>query len=247
MTTSFTTTEEFGTEMEGDFDEGSQHPSAFGITFTPQVTGIAIGVGSFLIAAYLFWSQVLPVLSELSTLKDTKKQNEDKVAQLEGLKVESQLQNKKSEFKRVEQVKQEVLNLFANPNTLDTLLISVNTFVNTTNVQLNKFVPGENKVIEDESFGELAIGKIQSQNYDLDFEGTFAQIQLFLQDIERLQPLLVVSNFNSQLKEEQKFRLENKQIVADNQPILQATVTLKAISVAPPPPPEEETEGETKK
>lgn len=54
MTTSFTTSDEFDPQDEG-FGAEADYPSAFGITFTPKISGIAIGVGGFLIAGYLFF------------------------------------------------------------------------------------------------------------------------------------------------------------------------------------------------
>lgn len=243
MTTSYTTSDDFGTEIGEDFDEGSGYPSAFGITFTPKVSGIAAGIGGLLIAIYLFSTQVLPVSGELGELKEKKEENEQQIETLEALKVESRLQQKKAELQQVQQTKQEVINLFANPENLETLLISLNEFGQQTNVELKNYSPQEEQIVNDPSFSELAVGRIKSKAYQMEIAGSFSQIQLFLQDLERLQPLLVVRDFNAQVLEPQNFRLANSTVVVDSQPVLQANMTVNAVSIAPPLPkaePEEE-------
>lgn len=241
MTTSFTTSDQFATS-QGDFpEEGSNYPSAFGITFTPQVSGIAVGAGGFLLAAYLAWSQVLPVAGQLGELQ---KQKGEKTAQVESLKsqqVEKKLQEKKAEFEESQKVKEEVLALFTNPTNLDTLLLDINSFVKATNVNLISYQPKGTTpvVVADDSFGELAKDKIQTNTYDLNIEGDFSQVKLFLQYIERLQPLLVIKNLNANVDTKQDYVLAQNQLIVTGQPKLKATITLDAVSIAPPPPPAE--------
>jgi Tfp pilus assembly protein PilO len=242
MTTSFTSTEEFGTQSGDEFNEGINYPLVFGITFTPKVTGIATGILGFMIAAYLVSTQVLPLAGELGQLQEAKQQKEQTFEQLDKSKLETILQQKKAELQEAGEIKQEVAKLFANRETLKTLLININGFVKATNVTLNSYTPGPEEVVEDNFFGELATGKIQSKSYNLDVEGSFAQIQLFLQDIERLQPLLVVKNFNANIKENQK----DNQVVTSEEPILQINMSVDAVSIAPPKP-KSETEQEAQK
>ena len=59
MTTSFTTTEDFGDEAEG-FGPESNYPEVFGIIFTPKATGITIGVVGFIIAAFFGLDAITP-------------------------------------------------------------------------------------------------------------------------------------------------------------------------------------------
>jgi Tfp pilus assembly protein PilO len=236
MTTSFTSTEEFGTQLGDDFNEGPDYPSAFGITFTPKVTGIAIGIIGVMIAAYLVFTQVFPAMGEVSKLRQTKKENERTFEQLKNSRLEVVLQTKKAELQEAQEIKQEVANLFSNRETLKTLLLNINGFVNATNVTLNSYTPGPEEVVEDNFFGELATGKIQKKNYNLNVEGNFAQIQSFLQNIERLQPLLIVTNFNANLSQRQNYSFQDNQVVITGEPILQTTMSVDAISLAPPTP-----------
>lgn len=245
MTTSFTTSDEFDPQ-EGDFGESSDYPQAFGITFTPNITGVAIGVSGFLIAAYLFWSQVLPVLGELSELNNQKQEKQAQLSQLSSSQLEQVLINKRSELEQIKNLKQDVLQLFSNEETIETLLLDVNSFSNISNVKINSYVPaGEKSAVTDDSLGSLATNNVAVKTFNLDLEGTFTQLQLFLQDLERLQPLLVIQNLSTSTVDPTQYLFENDQLLTVGEPKLKTTVTLNAVfpdvpaSEAPP------AEGET--
>jgi hypothetical protein len=229
MTTSFTTTNEFGTQIGDDFGDEGQYPQAFGITFTPQVSGIAIGVTGLLIAGYLFWTQVLPVWGELSQLRTQKADKQNQLNQLNSSELEVKINQKKAELEATKQIKQQVISLFADEPSLETLLLDVSNFANSSNLKLNSYAPSaEKETITDESFGSLANNNLEVKTYNLDLEGTFAQLQIFLQDIERLKPLLVIQNFNVNA-EPQDYLLENNQLVAVGEPKLKSTITVQAV------------------
>ncbi|BAQ59663.1 type IV pilus biogenesis protein PilO [Geminocystis sp. NIES-3708] len=238
MTTSFNTSDEFDPQDE-DFGEGGDFPVAFGITFTPQVTGIAIGVGGFLIAGYLFWSQVLPVWNELSELNKQKQEKQSQLEQLNSSKLDLVIAKKQNELTEAKDLKEDVLKLFATDQTLDTLLLDVNSFTNFSNIKMNTFVPTlERQTVADESFGSLATNNLQVKSYSIDLEGSFNQLQLFLQDLERLQPLLVVKNLNTSTINPPQYLLENNQLITIEQPKLKTTITLQAVfpQIQPPAP-----------
>ena len=137
MTTSFTTSDEFEPQ-EGGFDE-VDYPELFGITFTPTVTGISIGVGGFLIAAYLAWSQVIPALSTLGELNNTREEKQTQLDQISEDQLDKIVAQKKSQLKEAEQLKEEVVQLFTNEETLQTLLLDINTFADLSNVTLKSY------------------------------------------------------------------------------------------------------------
>jgi hypothetical protein len=232
MTTSFTTTEEFPSQQEEEF--GTQYPIAFGIELTPKVSGILFGVVGFLIAGYIVYSQIFPLLAELGQLQAKKQENESLLNSLQNQKGENKLQQKQAELEETKDVKEEVMALFANERQLETLLIDLNKSVNFTNVLLKSYNPsGDFQVVTDDSFGELAKEKIKSKSINLEVEGTFSQIQFLLQDIERLQPLLVVKNFNANILEPQKYLWENGKIVSLGEPKLNTSISLNAVIPVP--------------
>ncbi len=240
MTTSFTTTDQFDSQEE-DFGTGD-YPEVFGIAFTPKVTGIAIGVGGLLIAGYLFWSYVLPIWNELSQLNNQKQEKQSQLEQLSSNELDQIIANKENELTQIKDLKEDVLKLFATDQALDTLLLDVNSFTNFSKIKMNSFVPTpEREIVADESFGSLATNNLQVKTYSLDLEGNFSQLQLFLQDLERLQPLLVVKNLNTSTINPPQYLLENNRLVTIGQPKLKTSITLQAVfpqlqaAEAPPP------------
>lgn len=243
MTTSFTTSDEFDPQ-EGGFGESGEYPEAFGITFTPTVSGGAIGVTGFLIAAYLFWSQVLPVWGELSELNKQKQEKEAQLSQLSSTQLEQIIEQKRGELEETKDLKEDVLQLFSSDETIETLLIDVNSFSNFSNVRMNSYTPaGEKTAVADDSLGTLATNTIGIKTFNLDLEGTFTQLQLFLQDLERLQPLLVVQNLSTSTVDTTQYLFENDQLLSVGEPKLKTTITLNAVFPnvsAPEAPPEGE-------
>lgn len=240
----FTTTSDEFNPQDGDFGESSDYPQAFGITFTPTITGVAIGVSGFLIAGYLFWTQVLPVWSELSELNNQKQEKQAQLSQLSSSQLEQIIANKRGELEEIKDIKQDVLQLFSNDQTIETLLLDVNSFSNISNVRINSYVPaGEITTVTDDSLGSLATNNVAVKTFNLDVEGTFTQLQLFLQDIERLQPLLIVQNLSTSTIDPTQYLLENDQLLAVGEPKLKTTITLNAVfpqaPVSETPPAEE--------
>jgi len=241
--TSFTTTDDFGDE--GDFGAEGDYPEVFGLTFTPKVMGISIGVLGLLIAAFLGWSQLLPVVNELSELQGTKAERQNQLDRLNDSQFEQQVVGKRRELEEAQRIKQEVEGLFAQDTTLETLLLDANSFANFSNLKITSYTPaGDKQTVGDDSFGPTATNNLQVKTYNLNLEGSFQELQLFIQDLERLQPLLVVQDFNATVSTPQQYLLENDRVIPVGQPILNSTITVSALfadvqQVAAP-----ETEGE---
>ena len=106
----------------------------------------------------------------------------------------------------------------------------MSSFANLSNIQMNSYVPsGQKQVLADDSLGSLATNNVQVKTYNLDVEGTFPQLQLFLQDLERLQPLLVIKNLNTSTVEPPTYLFENNKLLNVGQPTLKTTVTVQAV------------------
>ena len=218
MTTSFTKTGEFEPEDDG-FESAVEYPSAFGITFTPKVTGIGIGIGGILIAGYLFFSQVMPIFGELSELN-----------QLTANKLDLVIMRKQEELEDKKALKEEVTKFYAQLENLDTLLLDVNNFANSNRIVMNSYVPaGDLEKLADDSLGTQAVNNVKVKTYNLDIEGTFNQIQSFIQQLERLQPLLVVQDLNTTTTEPPIYLFADNQLTIVDEPVLKTTLTVKAV------------------
>ena len=202
----------FVDEQGGEFeDDSSNYPVVFGVTFTPKVSGILIGLLSLAGTAYMVMNLVMPsweTFQEKQTQKnELETQIEEKKASVNGIdKVKEELaQTKKQQI--------QVLSVFANEKTLDTLLIDLNRLVEAGNAQLSpnavkaklqKFAPGENQAqpITDGSLGAEVNGKLKSSTTNIEITGTYEQTQAVIRNIERLQPLLIVKEYKSTLESE---------------------------------------------
>ena len=136
MTTSFTTSDDFEPQDDAFGDE-VDYPELFGITFTPNVMGISIGVGGLLIAAYLFWSQVMPTFTTLSELGKTREEKQTQLDKISKDQYDLIIARKKSQLSEVESLKEDVLQLFTTEETLETLLLDISTYANLSNITLN--------------------------------------------------------------------------------------------------------------
>lgn len=229
MTTSFTTTEDFGNEAEG-FGPESDYPELFGLVFTPRVTGISIGVFGFIIAALLAWTQIRPVAEELSTLRAERAEKQAQLNQLNESDLQQRIAVKERELAQTQNLKLQVESLFAQERTLETVLLDLNRFVRESNVTMTSYTPtGDRQPVSDDSFGEFATNNIQVKSYNLNLEGNFSNLISFIQDLERLQPFLVVQNFNATVSTPQQYLLENGQVFPFGQPVLSTTITVSAL------------------
>ncbi|MEO1373667.1 MAG: pilus assembly protein PilO [Cyanobacteria bacterium J06635_10] len=192
-------------------EESSAYPVVFGITFTPIISGAAIGVLGIVGAIYMLLNLVMPAWTTFGEKQGTKEE------------LESQVEQKKASLKKIGKVKaelaqakkqqSEVLAVFANEKTLSTLLIDLNRLIEAGNAQistnavrakLQRFVPDSQGIeeVNDGSLGAEVDGKLKRSSTDIVIRGTYEQTQSILRNIERLQPLLIVKDYQSTLASE---------------------------------------------
>lgn len=206
-----TFTDEMNFIEEGALEQNPGYPVVFGITFTPKVIGILVGFLGVAGAAYVALNLAMPAWEEFQS-------KQAKQTDLQG-----QIQQKKASIAQIDDVKAElaqakrqnlqVLGLFANEKTLDTLLLDLNRVVeagnnllpaNAVRSRLRKFEPTGQKteVITDSSLGAAINGKLKRSSINIQVTGTYEQTQSILRNIERLQPLLLVKEYKSELNQE---------------------------------------------
>src|SRR6476469_8807259 len=191
--------DEFSPLEEGGEDSASPYPTLFGITFTPMIGGVLFAVLGLGGAIYLLLNYALPAVESYSQLQTKVTEKRSQVQQ------EKEIKKKYEEAKKQ---KKDVLALFSNEKTLDTLLLDVNRFVDGTQGQLIRFQPNNQQagntanndvknVITDGSLGAEVNGKLKRKSFDVELEGTFDQIQSTMRSIERLPLLLSVKDFKA--------------------------------------------------
>ncbi|MEH2021983.1 pilus assembly protein PilO [Nostoc sp.] len=196
-------------EQGGEFDqETPASPVIFGIAFTPKIIGILVGVIGLAGAGYILLNLLMPAWE---SYQQQQAKNSELQAQIEQKKANiKQIDKVKDELAQAKQQKVQVLGLFANEKTLDTLLLDLNRLIESGNTstsfsavraKLNKFVPVSQKpeAVTDGSLGLQVNGKLQRSSINAEITATYEQTQSIIRNIERLQPLLIVKDYQASL------------------------------------------------
>ncbi|QLE59174.1 pilus assembly protein PilO [Nostoc sp. TCL26-01] len=196
-------------EQAADLDaDASAYPVLFGVSFTPKIIGIIVGVVGLAGAVYMLLNLVMPAWD---SYQQKQAQSNDLQGQITQKKATvKQMDKVKEELAQAKQQKQQVLGLFADEKTLDTLLLDLNRLVESSNAQiplnavkakLQKFVPTIQKPepVIDGSLGIAVNGKLKRTGVNIEIVGTYEQTQSIIRNIERLQPLLIVRDYQSTL------------------------------------------------
>jgi len=191
-----------GTEIQ------NSGPVVFGVTLTPTIIGGIVGFLGVASAGYMLFNIAMPAWDNYQQLQTKRDQLQTEVEQK---KAQSQQIGKvEADLTEAKQQQKQVLALFADEKSLDTLLIDTSRLIDSSNgkafgnairAKLKKFIPTSEKpvLIEDGSFGVEVNSKLKRSMITLDIEGDFEQTQSIMRNIERLQPLLLVKNYDSKL------------------------------------------------
>ncbi len=198
-----------------DFIDEPLNPVVFGIELSPAIIGgllALIGIGA---AAYGFVKLVQPVAEVNKTLSAEISTKEGQLlSQAQQLQDIAKIQ---AGLDAAMARRREVYSLFASEKTMDTLLLDINQRIESSNAslkgvrsqveargippilveaKLKGFTPGEKAVITDSSLGEGVNNKLKRETYSVQISGDYAQIQTILRNLERLEPLLLIRDFN---------------------------------------------------
>ncbi|MEG3436003.1 hypothetical protein V0288_02630 [Pannus brasiliensis CCIBt3594] len=208
-----TFTEEYIADEDRELEELANYPTAFGITFTPKVSGIAVGIGGLLASGYLLMNWVLPTYQALQQLQADKTGKEQQVQQQRGGVSPAVFQQVEAQLREKEALKKQIISLFGNAKALDTLLLDISRIFRSRNVSLVSFQPQGTSAtpIADGSLGAEVNNKLKRQTFNVQLKGQYVNIHEVLQDLEQLQPLILLKNINIQAVEEGRlYRLDFK-------------------------------------
>lgn len=219
--------------------EGPTYPTVFGLQFSPPVIGVLVAFLGLGAAVFLFINFVQPVLQSNEDLRKEIAEKKDKLNQL------GQIQLKIAQSKTArDEAKQQlagVTALFANQNSLNTLLFDLNKRIEARNsnlppdrvkAKLTKFEPDPQSsgIVTDSSLGLQVNNKLYRQVFNVQLEGTFDQTRLFLIDLERQKSLSTIKELKSVLAEAtQRVPVErrNGQILPIEQPQIKVNTSFK--------------------
>ncbi|MBC6419350.1 MAG: hypothetical protein GDA44_11515 [Prochloron sp. SP5CPC1] len=220
------------TDFKGEeLEEGYNYPTAFGITFTPVVSGITFAIIGLLGGLYIFMNMVIPAQENYKKFKTTKEQRGSQVKPLESIRLDEEKVRLEREVQEEQSLKPQILGVFADGSqNSDTLLIDLNGFIEGRRAKLLSFTPeGEEEVITDGSLGTEVNGKLKRSTYKLEIDGTFEQTQSILRNIERLQSLLMVKDFDSKVTEKPTLLFDGEKVISQGENKLTTKFTVEAI------------------
>ncbi len=221
--------DDFATEensLAGDY------PSAFGITFTPKISGIAIAVAGMTLAAYGLINFVNPAQTKYQEVATKKQELQVQLSQIKTGDLQLKLAQIEVDLAETKALKNEVMAMFTNEQDLDTLLLDLNGFVASNQGTLIDYQPeGNATIVEDASLGEGVQGRLKRQGISLTIQGTFLETKEILQDLERLQPLLMLQTISSTVEEKPTAILTSArgEVVPQTQAELKTQIKLDAI------------------
>ncbi len=196
---------DFMPEEEQGYEAEQEFPTVFGIRMTPVTIGVIAAVLGLGLATYLFFLLVSPKLEERADLRRQIAESEQQLSNPE--ERARLLAEADARSAAAEQLQADVLALFASEENLETLLLDLNARVQSVNAGiededrqavLSEFALDEDAsgVVTDGALGDAANNRLERRVYNVTLEGSYAQVQSILRNIERLQPLLVVRDFN---------------------------------------------------
>ncbi|ELR98705.1 hypothetical protein [Gloeocapsa sp. PCC 73106] len=250
-----TNSQEFKTIGGKESQAESDQPVIFGITMTPTVLGIILGllgIGAFM---YMLNTFVKPAIESKKQLAADREQKEIQLQQLKSGELEKQIQELQAQLQREQSLEPQVFSMFSDEKTLDTLLLDVNNFIQANQAQLVTFQPESPnaELITDGSLGSLVNERLKRKRNTVVIIGTFEQTRAIVQDIERLQPLLLIKNFETRVTEPPTYLYQEGKIAIEGETKLTSSFLIDAILPRNPediPQPEPEapaTETEEKK
>ena len=215
-----------------DLSLSEDYPSAFGITFTPTIMGVAIAVAGIALAGYGYINYVKPAQEKYQQASTKKQELQGQLDKIKTGDLQLKLAQLQSDLAAKKVLKSRVISMFTSEQDLDTLLIDLDGFITANEAKLIQYQPDSNiSTIDDASLGSEVQGKLKRKGISLTIEGTFNETKQFLQDLERLQPLLMIQSISSTVNEEPTaiFASNNTELVSKKQAELKTQIKLDAI------------------
>ncbi|MBP0016802.1 MAG: hypothetical protein J7647_04505 [Cyanobacteria bacterium SBLK] len=188
--------------MEGEEEERSPYPAAFGITFTPVIIGVIAAIVGLGAAGAIGYQFLRPAWENLQGVKQQVDEKEVQKLQLANLEQKSQaLQN---QLEQIQVSQKDVLSLFSEDSSLDTLLLNLNQQVKNRGLLLNYTPPaGAPELITDGSWGAPVNNLLKRQQVSLQIEAPFGETLEILRNLERMQTLVAVKNLRLEVTQQE--------------------------------------------
>lgn len=259
----FTEEENINAELE---EVKSPFPTVLGVTFTPIIMGAIVGVLGLGAAAFWGITKTLPAMGEHQNLLTQESGKERELEAAKNNSAAAEIARLEAEIEQVKQLKAEIFKLLGSMEDLDTILLDLNRAFASNRVDLISYQPAAEEPVDvglgeiipipqDQAQADALKAKLENlninlkkQEFTLTFESiTFQQSQNLLATLERLQPLIVVDNFKSNVDEKAVlyYDANRNQLVPKGETTLKVNFGLSVlINPGEQPAPVEAVEGE---
>lgn len=119
---------------DSEFENAPNYPTAFGITFTPPISGILLGLLGLMGAGALVYYLVMPAFETNQSLSASVQEKTQQLEQQGAIR--KQIQDAKDQLEKAKQKRDQVYALFANEKTLNTLMFDLNQLIERNNAGL---------------------------------------------------------------------------------------------------------------
>ena len=222
----------FADDFASEDQLAEDYPSAFGITFTPMVMGVAIAVAGIALAAYGYINSVKPAQEKYEQVSAKKQELQSQLEKIKTGDLQLKLAQLQSDLQERKVLRSRVISMFTSEDDLDTLLIDLDKFITVNQARLIDYQPDSNvTTINDSSLGSEVQGKLKRKGISMTIEGTYTETKQILRDLERLQPLLMIQSISSTVDEKPTavFASNNTEIISKEQAVLKTKIKLDAI------------------
>jgi type IV pilus assembly protein PilO len=229
--------EEFQTDLAGDGAEPKGFFDAFGVEFTSTILGVMLAIAGIAGAGAIWWFLVKPVTTETETLQAELQQKEAELQQKQAAGSANQIAELEAQLVQEERIASEVINAYGKDKQIQTFLLDLNRILTASDIQLVSYEPTspQPEFITDDVYGEAAINKLKRQTFNVSFENmTYAQVDSMLENLDLLQPLVVLREFSTDIAEPPSYLYTERELIPQTPTKLGISFVIDAL-IAPTP------------
>lgn len=210
---------------------------ALGVQFTSTVLGVLLAIAGIGGAGALWWFQVKPMMAEQDTLDQELQTKQTELQQKQASNQPNKLVELEAQLNQEKRIASEVLNAYGKEKQVQTFLLDFNRILTASNIQLVNYepTPEQPAFIADTSYGAAAQNKLKYQTFNVAFEEmTYAQVDSMLENLDLLQPLIVLRNFSTTVSQRATYLYDKNKVTPKEPTKLSVSFVVDAL-LAPTP------------
>lgn len=194
---------------------------ALGVQFTSTILGALLAIAGIGGAGALWWFQVKPLQAEQETLDQELQAKQGELQQKQASNQPNRLVELEAQLTQEKRIASEVLNAYGKEKQVQTFLLDFNRILTASNIQLVSYepTPEQPAFIADTAYGAAAQNKLKYQTFNVAFEDmTYAQVDAMLENLDLLQPLIVLRNFSTTLSQRATYLYDQNNKLTPKEP-----------------------------